>query len=133
MPSMANMTIKKYDGTTDIVYTGVVPSSGDGVAAVWKAQTVGTAPNHQPELRLSSREAGNGQKRALRATYVYPTIATNSTTGVTSVIDKCTITIDWSMSKAVTQTDLNEAAAQLANLLDNTLITDSVRTGYAPT
>jgi hypothetical protein len=37
------------------------------------------------------------------------------------------------MPKGMSQTDLNEAASQLGNLLAATLIKQSVQTGYAPT
>lgn len=133
MPSMANITIKKNDGTTDIVYTGVQPSSGDGVPGVWKSQTVGNSPAHQPEFRLAGREASKGARRALRSTFMYPQIATNSTTGVTSVIDRASASVDWSIPKNMPQTDINEFASQLANLIAATLIKDCVKAGYSAT
>lgn len=131
MPSMANITVKKNDGTTDIVFTGVVPSSGDGVQAIWNSQTVGSSPSHQPSLKLSSREASNGAKRALHAVFVYPQIATNTTTGVTSVVNRAVASVDWTMPKDMSQTDLNEMTSQFANLLASTLIKDCVKAGYS--
>lgn len=128
---MANITVKKNDGTTDIVYTGVRLSSGDGVAAVYKSQTVGSAPAHQPELRMASREAGKGAKRALRATYAYPQIATDSTTGLTTVVDRASAAVDWVIPKSMTQADINEFASQLANLIASTSLKDQVKSGYA--
>lgn len=133
MPSLANITVKKNDGTTDIVYTGVQPSSGDGVPAVWKSQTVGTAPAHQPEFRLAGRETGKGAKRALRSTYVYPQIATNSTTSLTSVVDRASADTNWNFPKGMNQTDINEFVSQYANLLVATLVKDCVKAGYAAT
>lgn len=133
MPAIANITVKKNDGTTDIIYTGVSPSSGDGVPAVWKSQTVGSAQAHQPELRLLSRDGGKGSKRAMRATYVYPQIATNSTTGITSVIDKAAADINWSVPKSMAQADVNEFASQLANLIVSALVKQCVKDGYSAT
>lgn len=133
MPSLANITVKKNDGTTDIVYTGVSPSSGDGVPAIWKSQTVGTAHAHQPELRLSARDALKGTKRALRGTFVYPQISTNSTTAITSVVDKASADINWSIPKGMAQTDVNEFASQLANLIVSTLVKQCVKDGYSAT
>ncbi len=131
MPSIANLTIKKNDGTTDIVYSAVSPSSGDGVPAAWKSATVGTAPSHQPEFRLSARESGKGTSRALRSTFQYPQIATNSTTGLTSVADKATFSTDWLIPKDMNQADINEAVSQYANLLVATLVKDCVKAGYS--
>jgi len=130
---MANITVKKNDGTTDIVFTAASPSSGDGVQAIWKSQTVGSAPAHQPELRLMSREMDGGKKRALRAYFLYPQIATDTTTGVTSVIQRQLASVDWTVPKDMNQVDINEATSQFANLVASVLFKDSVKAGYAPT
>lgn len=131
MPSMADLTVKKNDGTTDITYAGQAPSSGDGSPAVWKATTVGTAASHQPELRLLSREANNGSKRALRSTFVYPQIATNSTTSITSVVNRAMASTDWTVPKDMTDSDVNEFVSQYANLLSAALIKACVKARYA--
>lgn len=131
MPTMANITIKKNDGTTDIVYTAVTPSSGDNSPAVWKSQTVGNAPNHQPEFRLVGKEAAKGAKRFLRSTYQYPQIATNTTTSLTSVVDKASAFTDWTFPKGMAQADINEFVSQYANMLVSTLVKDCVKAGYS--
>ncbi len=131
MPQIANLTVKKNDGTTDIVYTYVAPSSGDGVPAIWKSQSVGTAQAHQPEFRLTSRDASKGAKRALRSTYAYPQIATNSTTGITSVVDKAMADTNWVFPKGMAQADINEFVSQYANLLVQTLVKDCAKSGYS--
>ncbi len=133
MPSLANITVKKNDGTTDITYTGVVPSSGDGTPAVWKSQSVGSAPAHQPEFRLSSKEAKQGGSRAARSTYSYPQIATNTTTSLTSVVDRASAATDWQFPKGMSQSDINEFVSQYANLLVSTLVKDCVKSGYSAT
>jgi len=131
MPAIANITVKKNDGTTDIVYTGVSPSSGDGTAAVWKSQTVGTSPAHQPEFRLAAKEAKQGNSRACRSTYSYPQIATNSTTSITSVVDRANAATDWVFPKGMAQADINEFVSQYANMLVSTLVKDCVKSGYS--
>lgn len=133
MPSIANVTVKKNDGTTDIIYTGVSPSSGDSSPAIWKSQTVGVAPAHQPEFRLAARDGQGGVRRAMRSTYVYPQIATNSTTSLTSVVDKASASCDWVFPKGMNQTDINEFVSQYANLLVSTLVKDCVKQGYSAT
>lgn len=131
MPSMANITVKKNDGTTDIVYNGQSPSSGDNTPAIWKATTVGSAPAHQPEFRLAARDAAKGAKRALRSTFQYPQIATNSTTGLTSVVDRASADTNWNFPKGMSQTDINEFVSQYANLLVSALVKDCAKTGYS--
>jgi len=133
MPAIANITVKKNDGTTDIIWTGVQPSSGDGTPATWKSQTVGTASAHQPELRLSARDANKGSHRLLRLTFQYPQIATNSTTSVTSVVQKATSTLEMEIPKAMASADVNEAVSQLTNLIDSSLIVSCLKEGYSAT
>jgi hypothetical protein len=131
MPALADITIKKNDGTTDITYVGQQPSSGDGTQAVWRATSVGTAPSHAPELRLLARDGDNGKKRALRSTYVYPQIATNTTTGITAVTDRASFDGNWSFSKGMDQDDINEFASQIANLIASSLFKACIKGGYS--
>jgi hypothetical protein len=131
MPAIADITVKKNDGTTDIVYAAQAPSSGDGTAAVWKSTTVGVAQAHQPEIRLVSKEADSGAARGLRSTYQYPQIATDSTTSLVSVVNKATASTDWKFPKGMTQADVNEFVSQYANLLKSTLIVACVKAGYS--
>lgn len=131
MPAIADLVIKKADETTNITFTGVQPSSGDGSAAIWKSQSVGTAPNHQPEARVSGREASNGAKRAIKATLLYPQIATNTTTGVTSVVDRALFSGEWTVPKGMAQADINEFAHQTANFVAAALMKSIVKSGYS--
>lgn len=131
MPAMADITVKKNDGTTDIVYSAQAPSSGDGTPAIWKATSVGSAGSHRPELRLASREGGNGAKRNLRSTFQYPQIATNSTTNVTSVVNRAMASTDWQIPKDMSATDVDEFVSQYANLLKSTLIIACAKAGYS--
>lgn len=133
MPQLADIVVKKNDGTTNITYVGLVPSAGSDVPAVFKSTSVGSAPAHQPELRVLARDADQGRKRLVRGTFVYPQIATNTTTGVTSVVDACIGDFNFKVPKSMSQSDINEAGAQLGNLLTSALMRSVLQTGYAPT
>ena len=95
--------------------------------------TVGSAPAHAPELRLLAKDAGSGVKRALRSTFKYPQIATNTTTGITSVVDTAAADTNWNFPKSMSQADINEFVSQYANLLVSTLVKDCVKSGYSAT
>jgi hypothetical protein len=133
MPAIADIVVKKNDAVTNITYVAQSPSSGDGVPAVWRSTSVGTSPAHAPELRLSSRDQDKGKKRALRGSFVYPQISTNTTTGVTSVVQKSAIMFDVTMPKDMVQSDINEACAQFGNLLASALIQSCLKAGYSAT
>lgn len=129
MPQAANITVKKNDGATDIVWTSVSPSAGDSSPARWESQTVGTAMAHRPTLTHISRD--NGQKTARRheLTVTYPVVVTEN--GVPKVSDKLIIGVSAVVAKAAVSTDVNEAISQAVNLFASTLIKDSLKTGYA--
>lgn len=133
MASLANITVKKNDGTTDIVWTGVCPSSGDGVPALWRSETVGSAPGHKPTLELSTRYNGARTARRIDGKFIYPQIATDSTTGLTTVVNRVVANISMAVPDACPTTDINEAVSQMFNLLVSTLVKDSFKTGFAPT
>lgn len=132
MPNMANVTVKKNDGTTDVVYTAVVPSAGDKTPAIWKNQTLGTASAHRPELKLTSRENGVGSARRVEGVYTYPTLATG-TDGKVNVVDRCIVNFSAVVPKGMPDADVNEAVSQCVNMLSSTLLKDSFKSGYAPT
>lgn len=133
MASLANITVKKNDGTTDIVWTGICPSSGDGVPALWRSDTVGSAPGHKPVLELSTRYNGARTARRVDAKFIYPQIATDSTTGLTTVVNRIVGNVSFAIPDACPTTDINEAVSQAFNLLVATLVKDSFKTGFAPT
>lgn len=132
MPQMANITVKKNDGTTDVVYSQVVPSAGDKSPAIWKNNTVGTAASHRPELKLMSRDNGVGTARRVEGTFVYPTLVTGSD-GKVSVADRLPITVSAVVPKGMPDADVNEAVSQCVNLFASALLKDSIKSGYAPT
>jgi len=132
MPQIANLTVKKNDGTTDVTYTAVVPSAGDKTPALWRNTAVGTAAAHQPTLVLSSRNNGTGSARRLEGQLVYPTTVTG-TDGKVTVADKAIIGISGVIPSGMPTSDINEAVSQAMNLFVTSLVKDSFKTGYAPT
>ncbi|DAD51119.1 TPA_asm: coat protein [ssRNA phage SRR7976301_8] len=125
-----NLTVKKNDGTTDIVYTAKSGANGT-TPAIWQAPG-GSAQQHQPELRVSARDTAKGNSRNVRSTYRYPQVATNSTTGVTTVVNVASARTEWDFPKSMSQSDINEFVSQYAYLLVTNLIRDAAKTGFAP-
>lgn len=132
MPQIANITVKKNDGTTDVIYTAVVPSAGDKSPAIWRNQTVGTAAGHQPQVSVVSRANGLNTARRVELTGTYGSLVTG-TDGKISVADKVVVTLSAVIPLGMPTTDVNEAVSQLLNVCNSVLIKDSVKTGFAPT
>ena len=134
MPTAANITVKKNDGTTDVVYTSVQPAGGPGVPAVWKNQTVGTSIGQQPELRCSSKESKSAGVNFsdVRLSYKYPRSVMNSTTGEITLSEGFSGTASIRINQVMLTTDLNEAAAQFGNLMASALIKSVLQSGRSP-
>jgi len=132
MPALANITVKKNDNTTDIIYTGVVPCAGDKSPAIFRSNSVGSAAAFRPELRVQS--SYNGPKTARRVTgqFTYPSTTVGSD-GKINVADRLIGDFSLVVPQGMLDADVNEAVAQFTNLLDSTLLNDTFKSGYAPT
>lgn len=130
MPTLANVTVKKYDGTTDIVYNGLQPSSGDRTAAVFRAQSVGTSVRERPEVRVVAFDSPDGNRRVVKKNYVYPVV--KAINGVNTVVGYITKSVETKVPKDATDLDVREAAHQAANLEASALFKNVDVEGFAP-
>lgn len=128
---MANITIKKADGTTDVVYTQKVPSAGDKSPAVWKNDTVGTVLAARPTFSIVSMDNGNRKARRLRTSFLWPKTRTD-TAGNVTVSGGASSESSHLVPQDMTPSEITEYVAQYANLLASALIKASVNDGYAP-
>lgn len=129
MPAMANLTVKKADGTTDIVWTALSPSAGDKVPAIWRSQTVGAAVAFRPEFRLWSYGVPSGLQRAVKSSLVYPILQVDGT--VTKVIGYCTQVTETKLLLAAPDADAGEAVYQGFNLVGHASVKQAVKEGFS--
>lgn len=132
MPTMANITVKKNDNTTDVVYTAVIASGGDKSPAVWRNNTIGTAAAQRPEFRMESRFNGDQTARRVDGSYTYPSLTTGSD-GKINVASRFNLTFSAVVPAGMLDADLNEGVAQSLHLLASALAVSSIQAGFAPT
>lgn len=132
MPNMANITVKKFDGTTDIVYVAQSPASGDATPARWRVDSIGTVPGNRPVLSVSSKPASGGKTRVISGKLVTPETYTNTTTGIISIRNSASSSFTHLIPQDLTETVIKEHVAQFANLLRAVLMQDTAVSGYAP-
>lgn len=132
MPQMANIVVKKNDGVADATYTAMIPSAGDKSAAVWRNNSVGTAPAFRPEFQLLSQSNGPKTARRVTSKFLYPSLATGSD-GKVNVVDKVIIELSAVIPQGMSDSDVAEAVSQGVNLCSSILVKDSLKSGYAPT
>lgn len=131
MPSMADITVKKADGTTNVTYNAVVPSAGDSVWAEWVDLTTQAVPAYRAKFRSRSRYNGPRTARRVEYEYSYPVFATvnGAPVLVGTVAGGGNVVLPQKMAAA----DLKEASHQMTNLLASALVKSILETGYAPT
>lgn len=133
MPAMANLTVKKADGTTDVTYVAATPSAGDKSAAIWTQNAFSGIQGYRPRLELQTQNNGTSDIRQARFRFRFPSTYTDSTTGLQKSLAEVGFEGVVYLPKTVTTTEWNEAFSQLGNLLSTTLVRDSVEEGFAPT
>lgn len=128
---MANITVKKNDGTTDQIWTQVQASGGDKSPAIWRNLSVGSASLYNPELALSGRSNAANTVRRLDGQVNWKQSATG-TDGIIKVVNTAYIKCEMVIPQGMPSVDLNEFVSQALNLLASTLIKDSAKAGFAP-
>lgn len=129
MPQMANIVVKKYDGATDVTFTAIQPSGGDKSPAVWRDNASGTAIAHRTQLTLQSVMSGSRAVRRVIGSFNKPVVATVD--GLPKVIHVVRGNFEFHVPLEAPETDLNEAAAQMGNLIDSALVQECLRTGQS--
>jgi len=131
MPTMANVTVKKSDGTTDIQYSVQSASAGDGNYAIWSALAVGNTLKAHPDARVTT--TGNANVRRITWKLVYPILQTDTGSGITSVIGTCERHVTDIVPNLCDDATVAEFAAQAGNFLAATLPKSVVTQRYSPT
>lgn len=133
MPSMADIVIKKDDGTTNVTFVALNPSSGDSVPAYWRQEAMGTQANLKATCALRAAWNGPRDARRVQMDVSYPHVSTDTTTGLTSVVARIPFQITATVPASVPDTVVAEAVSQSANLLASTLAKACFKAGFAPT
>lgn len=130
MPSMANITVKKNDGTTDIIYNALIPSGGDKLPARWEVTAMAGVRNRRALLECSTQPNNPNTGRRVHITHRYPSII--EVNGVEKVVWRV-IKLETFNDEGVPDADINESSAQFGNLVDSALVQEILKSGFAPT
>lgn len=136
MPTMANITVKKKDGTTDIVYDALSASGGDGSPAVWRQDTgavAGLPVGLRNSFKLWTQWNGPKTARQVKFNFVSPYAVQDSTTTLYSAKDRIVLEGIMTIPQAIPSTHIGEGVYQSLNLLAASLVKSTGDNGYAPT
>jgi hypothetical protein len=132
MPQMANITVKKADGTTDVVYEQVTPSAGDKSPSMWTVPSASTYRNLRPIVQLTTQF--NGPRTARRAHIVgsYPIVRTDSG-GNSYAAGNIPVDFTITLPQIVSDNEAKEVVYQMGNLIVSALMRDCLTTARSAT
>lgn len=130
MASITDLTVKKADTTTDILWTGMNGSAGDKLPAIWRSNTVGASVAFRPEFQMWAYTASSGTQRGVKTSLVYPILEVDGS--ITRVIGYCTQVSETKLLLKATDADAGEAVAQGINLLDHATLIAAIKSGFPP-
>lgn len=133
MPNMANITVKKADGTSVVTLTALNPSGGDKSLALWRDQASSTLSGAQTELTCTSKEAAGGTQRIVSWKMRLRYAVTDSTTGRIIVVKEAPASATFTVDKGVPDNIHAELAVQFAHVIASALGVQVNTTGFAPT
>jgi len=130
MPNQANITVKAANGTTDVVYTALTPAAGDRTPARWANVSFNARANLRPTAEMTSRFNNARTARHVDFTLKFPEVANIG--GVDQVFGTALLSGTCVVPLQITDSTMAEAVAQFGNLLKHVLISDCMKSGYAP-
>jgi len=130
---MADIIVKKADGTTNITFTALTPSSGDKVPAQWRSESAGAAAGLRPTFQMESQWNGPRTARRVNISGQYPYTLTDTTTSSTSVVARMPFQSTFTIPVSIPDVTVAEFVAQITNLVASSLAQASIKIGYAPT
>jgi hypothetical protein len=131
MPTMADMTIKKNDGSTDVTYTAVVASGGDKSPAIWRNNSEAGYPGQRPELRISSRNNGDNTARRVEGQFTWPAVYTDTATSTVKVLTRANFSFTAIIPGNLPDSHAEEFGAQIGNLIAHSLVEAIITSGYS--
>lgn len=132
MTAIANITVKKADGTTDITFNGVGGAAGDN-PAFWRCASAPGTPGQRPTLTLAGKWNAAKTVRRLDGKISFPSVYTDTSSSLTKVRSTMVMTFSIAMPQDTASADILEFAAQATNIFRDTMITGSITSGFAPT
>lgn len=131
MAAIANITIKKADGTTDVVYTALTGAPGDGTPAKWRNEDLTLPIGQRANLTSVTKPNGKQDARNISIRYRRPVIRTVNS--VPTLIGTIPLEVNGTIGDQYTQAEIDEAVAQGLNIFTVVAIREVFKTGYSPT
>lgn len=127
---IADITVKKADGATNVVYTAITASAGDRSPALWRSNTSATLRGNRTTISMEAHSNGPGTARRVTVKFSAPVVRTIESQEV--VVGTVPLEFSGVIPNGLTDSEITEAVEQAVNLLASTLIRQSIAIAYAP-
>lgn len=131
MATIANITVKKADGTTNITYSAVQGAAGDANPARWRSDTANPVRAFRDTLSMVAKP--NGPATARRVNLIFSGPVVRSVSGVDAVVGTIPGELSILIPNNLTDTEVAEKVEQFINLLADTAVRTAIKAGFAPT
>jgi len=129
----STVTVKKADGTTDIVYTTITSASSDGSQWLLRAEAAGGPTGFRSTFSVSSKSNGLGTIRVVKFYGKMPHTYTDTNSGLVKTDGFADFSATFNVPASLPSSHLAELAAQFTELMATSYSKDAISTGYAPT
>lgn len=128
MPTMANITVKAANGTTDVVLVAKTPSFGDKSNAVWAIDAASSIRSMRPQF--TSTTLWNGPKTARRAIQAVDWPVVRNIESVETIVHRCLASANVLIPTGLTDAEIAEFVHVTGNFLVSNLIREVQKSGY---
>lgn len=130
MATIANITVKKTDGTTDVTFTAVAGAAADGQPATWQNITGSTIRGNRPTLAMRAKLNGTKTARRVDIMARFPVVRTVD--GAETVVGVIPVDLTAPVPEWASDAEVNEAVDQALNLFASAHIRAHMKSGFSP-
>lgn len=129
MAAIANIVVKKTDGTTDVTFTALQGATAAD-PAIWANTASSLVYNNRDSVKFRSRDNGTKTARRIEVDAVFPVRRTEN--GIE--VNKGPIPLSFTLPipNWATDAEVNEAVDQFINVLASVHVRSHIKGRYAP-
>lgn len=131
MANIANITVKKADGVTDVTYQAISGSSTDGSPAMWVEPTSALTRGYRRAVTFKARLNGTKQARRVEVRASHPVVRTVD--GQETLVGTIPVDLTLPVPEWATDAEVDEAVEQSLNIFSSSHIRSHARSGISPT
>lgn len=131
MANIADITVKKADGTTNITYSAIQGAAGDANPARWRSDTAHAVRAFRDVLSMVAKPNGPATARRANLTFSGPVV--RAVNGVDTLVGTIPGELSVLIPNNLTDTEVAEKVEQMLNLLASPAVRAAIKAGFAPT